>query len=53
MKRAKCARLRRIKPRNPLLVPAIQRQAGAHQRTDKRASRARQRARLRKELDDI
>jgi hypothetical protein len=49
MKRAKN---RRIKPRNPVAVAPILKKGGAHQRVDKRASRARQKARLRRETDD-
>lgn len=47
MKRAK---QRRLKPRNPVAVAPILKKGGAHQRQDKRASRARQKARLRKTL---
>ena len=45
MKRAK---QHRIKPRNPVVAAAILRKGGAHRRKDKRASRARQQARLRR-----
>ena len=38
-----------LKPRNPVAVTPLLRKGGAHQRTDKRASRARQKARLRRE----
>ena len=48
----KQAKQRRLKPRNPVAVAPILKKGGAHQRTDKRAARARQNARLRKELDD-
>lgn len=46
----KRARQRRLKPRNPVAVAPILAKGGAHQRKDKRASRARQKARLRKAL---
>ena len=49
MKRAK---QRRIKPRNPVAVAAILKKGGAHARTDKRASRARQKARLKREIEN-
>lgn len=49
MKRAK---QRRLKPRNPVAVAPILKKSGAHQRKDKRAARARQKARLRKALAD-
>lgn len=42
MKRAKKIRL---KPRNPLAVDPLLRKGGAHQRVDKRAARARLKAR--------
>lgn len=45
MKRAK-----RIKPRNPLATAAIMKKGGAHARQDKRAARARQKARQRREF---
>ena len=41
MKRAK---QRLIRPRNPLALDPLLRKGGAHQRKDKRASRARQKA---------
>lgn len=46
MKRAKQPRL---KPRNPLALDPLLRKGGAHQRVDKRAARARLKARLRRE----
>lgn len=46
MKRAKRSWL---KPRNPLAVAPLMKKGGAHQRTDKRASRARLKARSRSE----
>lgn len=58
MKRARQTRrkaiesLKMLKPRNPYVAPALQRKAGAHQRKDKRAERARQRGRLRRELSE-
>lgn len=45
MKRAK---QRLIKPRNPLALDPLLKKGGAHQRRDKRASRARQKAALRR-----
>jgi len=50
MKRAKQPRL---KPRNPLATSPLLRKGGAHRRTDKRAARARQKTRLRREPVDI
>lgn len=38
----KRARQRTIRPRNPLAIDPLLRKGGAHQRKDKRASRARQ-----------
>ncbi|MFA7278500.1 MAG: hypothetical protein WC100_00220 [Sterolibacterium sp.] len=46
MKRAKRSML---KPRNFLAVSPILKKGGAHQRTDKRASRARQKASARRD----
>jgi hypothetical protein len=46
MKRAK---QRKVKPRNPLVAVVVQKRAGAHQRHDKRASRAQQKAALQRE----
>ena len=40
----KRARQRTIRPRNPLAIDPLLRKGGAHQRKDKRASRARQKA---------
>lgn len=48
MKRAK---KRPLRPRNPVAVAPILKKGGAHRRRDKRASRARQKARLRRETD--
>jgi len=50
MKRAK---QRLLKPRNPLALDPLLQKGGAHQRQDKRASRARQKAALRRRSDDI
>lgn len=49
MKRAK---QRRLKPRNPVAVAPILRKGGVHQRQDKRATRARQKARQRRDFND-
>lgn len=49
MKRAK---RKPLKPRNPVAVAPLLRKGGAHQRIDKRASRARQKARLRREAGE-
>jgi SAM-dependent methyltransferase len=46
MKRAK---QRLLKPRNPLAIDPLLKKGGAHQRQDKRASRARQKAELRRQ----
>lgn len=43
----------RLKPRNPVAVSPLLRKGGAHQRTDKRASRARLKVRLRKDDDSM
>ena len=45
MKRAK---QRTLKPRNPVAIAPLLKKGGAHQRRDKRASRARQKAAFRK-----
>ncbi len=47
MKRAK---QRRLKPRNPVAMTPLLKKGGAHQRKDKRASRAKQKARARREI---
>lgn len=49
MKRAK---QRLLKPRNPVAIVPLLKKGGAHQRKDKRASRARQKALLRRRGDD-
>jgi len=46
MKRAKHRPLRPLKPRNLLALDPLLKKGGAHQRKDKRASRARQKAAL-------
>ena len=45
----KRARKIRLKPRNPLAFDPLLSKGGAHQRVDKRAVRARLKARLRRE----
>lgn len=52
MKRARQRSQRLIKPRNPLALDPLLKKGGAHQRKDKRASRARQKAALRRGSDD-
>jgi len=47
MKRAK-----KLRPRNPVAVQPLLKKGGAHQRTDAKASRARQAARMRRQLRD-
>jgi hypothetical protein len=47
MKRAKRKAPAALKPRNPLATAPLLAKGGAHQRRDKRASRARQKAALR------
>jgi hypothetical protein len=49
MKRAK---LRSIRPRNPVAIDPLLKKGGVHQRKDKRASRARQKAALRKNSEN-
>jgi len=44
----KRARQRTIRPRNPLALDPLLKKGGAHQRKDKRAGRARQKAALRR-----
>ena len=48
----KRARQRHIKPRNPLATAPVMKKGGAHRRRDKRAARARLKARLRGESGD-
>jgi hypothetical protein len=50
MKRAKH---RIIRPRNPVAIAPLLKKGGAHQRQDKRASRARQKAALRRRSDEL
>jgi hypothetical protein len=52
MKRAKQRTPRPIKPRNPLALDPLLKKGGAHQRTGKRASRARQKAALQRRKDE-
>ena len=52
MKRAKQRSPRPIKPRNPLALDPLLKKGGAHQRQDKRASRARHKAALRRSSDE-
>jgi hypothetical protein len=49
----KRARQRRIKPRNPVAVAPLLKKGGAHARKDKRASRARRKAELRRQARAI
>jgi len=49
----KRARQRSIRPRNPLALDPLLKKGGKHQRTDKRASRARHKATLRRRSEDI
>ncbi len=49
MKRAK---QRTLKPRNPVAVAPLLKKGGVHQRRDKRASRARQKAFLRQRSNE-
>lgn len=46
------ARKRPLRPRNPVAIAPLLGKGGAHQRKDKRASRARQKARARRENGD-
>jgi len=48
----KRARQRAIKRRNPLATAPLLKKGGTHQRKDKRASRARQKAQLRRAAAD-
>jgi hypothetical protein len=45
----KQAKRRVVKPRNPVATSPLLKKGGAHQRMDKRASRAKQKAQLRQE----
>lgn len=51
MKRAKRKPPATLKPRNPLATAPLLAKGGAHQRRDKRASRARQKDTLRRQID--
>jgi hypothetical protein len=51
MKNTKRKKLK-VSRRNTLAVAPIMKKGGPHQRVDKRASRARQKARLAKEISD-
>jgi hypothetical protein len=44
--------LRLVKPRNPLAVDPLLKKGGAHQRKDKRASRARQKDAIRRQTNE-
>jgi hypothetical protein len=48
----KRARQRTIRPRNPVAIDPLLKKGGAHQRKDKRASRARLKAGVRKSSED-
>ena len=48
----KRARKRRIKPRNPVAVAPLLKKGGAHEPKNRKASRARLKNRLRRELND-
>jgi hypothetical protein len=52
MKRARQRALRPVKPRNPVAIDPLLKKGGAHQRRDKRATRARQKAALRRRNDE-
>ncbi|MDK9703690.1 MAG: hypothetical protein OEL20_11175 [Sulfuritalea sp.] len=52
MKRAKQRAARQVRPRNLLAVDPLLKKGGAHQRKDKRASRARQKAASRRRTDE-
>ena len=52
MKRAKLRLMRRLRPRNPLAMDPLLKKGGAHQRKDKRASRARQKAAMQRRSDE-
>lgn len=49
----KRARKSYLKPRNPVAPAAVLKKAGAHQRRDKRASRARQKALARRQATEL
>lgn len=52
MKRARQRPLRPLKPRNPLATDPLLKKGGAHQRKDKRSSRARQKTALQRDSDE-
>jgi len=52
MKRARQRLLHSLKPRNLAAIDPLLKKGGAHQRRDKRASRARQKAHLRRSTDE-
>ena len=52
MKRAKQRAARPLRPRNPLAIDPLLKKGGAHQRKDKRAGRARQKAALQRHTED-
>jgi hypothetical protein len=52
MKRANQRTRRSIKVRNPLAIDPLLKKGGAHQREGKRASRARQKAAVRRHNDE-
>jgi hypothetical protein len=47
----KQAKQRKIRPRNTAAIAPIMKKGGPHQRVDKRASRARRKAQLRREAE--
>lgn len=51
MKRARQRPLHPLKPRNLVAIDPLLKKGGAHQRKDKRASRARQKAALQRRAD--
>lgn len=49
----KQAKQRRLRPRNPVATAPLLKKGGPHLRRDKKTTRARQKARLRREADDL
>jgi len=49
----KQAKRRVVKPRNPVATSPLLKKGGVHQRVDKRASRAKQKAGLRLQSEDV
>jgi hypothetical protein len=47
----KRAKQRPLKPRNPVAIAPLLKKGGAHQRVDKRASRAKHKAQLRRDIN--